>query len=91
MKEYGGIEIYIHCDAAECGAEQRVHDDASRRQESPALVGPRWPPAWPEESAAGTSPAKERTAARLANRVGSPSRPRIGGACPLRPERHAAG
>jgi hypothetical protein len=28
MKEYGGIEIYIHCDAAECGAEQRVHDDA---------------------------------------------------------------
>ena len=33
MKEYGGIEIYIHCDAAECGAEQRVHDDASRRQD----------------------------------------------------------
>jgi hypothetical protein len=53
---------------------------ASRRQQSPALVGPRWPSAWPEESAAGTSPAKERTAARLANRVGSPSRPRIWGA-----------
>src|SRR4029079_12136127 len=29
---------------------------ASRRPQSPALVGPRWPSSWPEESAAGTSP-----------------------------------